>query len=53
MGLDTGSSSLKALVSTLIYGMRDAILVDSQWTIQAARELTDWVPASEKNLTSI
>lgn len=39
--------------STLIYGTRDAILVDAQLTVEAGQALRDWVLASEKNLTHI
>ncbi|KAJ5192204.1 hypothetical protein N7449_008346 [Penicillium cf. viridicatum] len=39
--------------STLIYGERDAILVDTQLTVKAAEELTDWVIASGKKLVGI
>jgi glyoxylase-like metal-dependent hydrolase (beta-lactamase superfamily II) len=39
--------------STLIYGETDAVLVDTQLTIQAANDLTDWVVASGKSLAAI
>lgn len=39
--------------STLIYGKRDAILVDAFITIEQAGALVDWVAASGKNLTTI
>lgn len=39
--------------STLIYGEKDAVLVDTQLTIQAANDLADWVAVSGKNLTAI
>ncbi|KAK9442200.1 metallo-beta-lactamase domain protein [Metarhizium brunneum] len=39
--------------STLIYGARDAILVDAQLTIEAGKDLSDWVLAKGKNLTHI
>ncbi len=38
--------------STLIYGKRDAILVDAFVTVEQAGALVDWVAASGKNLTS-
>jgi len=38
---------------TLIYGERDAVLVDTFLTKQHARELVDWVVESGKNLTTI
>src|SRR5260370_16416725 len=39
--------------ATLIYGERDAVLVDAFLTIDQARSLVDWVAASGKNLTRI
>src|SRR4029077_8833803 len=39
--------------STLIYGERDAVLVDTFLTIEQSRTLSDWVVASDKNLTAI
>jgi glyoxylase-like metal-dependent hydrolase (beta-lactamase superfamily II) len=39
--------------STLIYGERDAVLVDAFCTIKQANTLVDWVAASGKNLTTI
>jgi Metallo-beta-lactamase superfamily len=39
--------------STLIYGKRDAVLVDVFITVEQADALTDWVKASGKNLTTI
>src|SRR5438105_2354486 len=39
--------------STLIYGKRDAVLVDAFITIEQANALVDWVAASGKNLTTI
>ena len=39
--------------STLIYGKRDAVLVDAFITIEQAEALVDWVAASGKNLTTI
>jgi glyoxylase-like metal-dependent hydrolase (beta-lactamase superfamily II) len=39
--------------STLIYGERDAVLVDTFLTIDQSRTLLDWVVASGKNLTAI
>ena len=51
----TGSDHLRHVPtsSTLIYGDKDAVLVDTQLTTQAATDLTDWVTASEKKLTTI
>jgi glyoxylase-like metal-dependent hydrolase (beta-lactamase superfamily II) len=39
--------------STLIYGERDAVLVDTFLTAEASKALVDWVVASGKNLTTI
>jgi len=38
------------IASTLIYGKRDAILVDAFITVEQADALVDWVAASGKNL---
>ena len=43
----------QAMASTLIYGKRDAVLVDSFMTVKQADTLADWVAASGKNLTTI
>ena len=39
--------------STLIYGARDAVLVDPLLTTDEARALADWVAAAGKNVTAI
>ena len=39
--------------STLIFGKRDAVLVDTFITVEQADILVDWVAASGKNLTTI
>src|SRR3989442_13847334 len=39
--------------ATLIYGGRDAVLVDAFLTVEQAQALTEWVAASGKNLTAI
>jgi hypothetical protein len=39
--------------ATLIYGLRDAVLVDAFLTVEQAHALVDWVAASGKNLTTI
>jgi glyoxylase-like metal-dependent hydrolase (beta-lactamase superfamily II) len=39
--------------STLIYGARDAILVDTFLTTEQTQILLDWVTAKDKNLTAI
>lgn len=39
--------------SILIYGVRDAVLVDTQLTIDQNRALAAWIAKSGKNLTTI
>jgi glyoxylase-like metal-dependent hydrolase (beta-lactamase superfamily II) len=39
--------------ATLIFGQRDAVLVDTFLTIEQAAALVEWVAASGKNLTTI
>src|ERR1700722_20980494 len=39
--------------STLIYGERDAVLVDTLLTIDQSQALLNWVVTSGKNLTAI
>ena len=41
------------MASTLIYGKRDAVLVDAFMTIEQAHALGDWVEAHDKHLTTI
>lgn len=43
----------QAMASTLIYGIRDAVLVDAFMTIKQANALADWVASKEKDLTTI
>src|SRR5882672_9815759 len=43
----------QAMASTLIYGMRDAVLVDAFMTVKQANALADWIAAKDKNLTTI
>jgi glyoxylase-like metal-dependent hydrolase (beta-lactamase superfamily II) len=43
----------QAMASTLIYGKRDAVLVDAFMTVKQANTLADWVATSGKNLTTI
>src|ERR1700694_514210 len=42
-----------SISSTLIFGERDAVLVDTPITVEQSRALADWVVASGKNLTTI
>jgi glyoxylase-like metal-dependent hydrolase (beta-lactamase superfamily II) len=39
--------------STLIYGVRDAVLVDSFITVEQARAQADWIASTGKTLTTI
>ncbi len=43
----------QATASTLIYGARDAVLVDAFMTVKQANALADWVAAKGRNLTTI
>jgi glyoxylase-like metal-dependent hydrolase (beta-lactamase superfamily II) len=54
-GLPPGKEALAWVTNTvtLIYGERDAVLVDTFLSEQQSRELVDWVVASDKNLTTI
>jgi hypothetical protein len=45
-------AAFQAIASTLIYGKRDAVLVDAFMTVKQADALVDWVAASGKNLTT-
>lgn len=54
-GLPPGKEDLAWVTNTvtLIYGERDAVLVDTFLSIQHSKELVDWVVDSGKNLTTI
>jgi glyoxylase-like metal-dependent hydrolase (beta-lactamase superfamily II) len=41
------------MASTLIYGERDAVLVDPPMTVEQTNTLINWVAASGKNLTTV
>jgi len=43
----------QAMASTLIYGARDAVLVDAFMTVKQANSLADWVASKDKNLITI
>jgi glyoxylase-like metal-dependent hydrolase (beta-lactamase superfamily II) len=43
----------QAIASTLIYGSKDAVLVDAVLTTKQAGALADWVESKGKNLTTI
>ena len=50
---DTKQVMWSPISSTLIFGKRDAVLVDTFITVEQADILVDWVAASGKNLTTI
>src|SRR6266850_5520119 len=54
-GIPPGKEDLAWVTNTvtLIYGQRDAVLVDTFLSEQHAKELVDWVVESGKNLTFI
>jgi glyoxylase-like metal-dependent hydrolase (beta-lactamase superfamily II) len=54
-GIPAGKEALSWVANsvTLIYGERDACLVDTFLTTAHAKELVDWVAAEGKNLTTI
>ncbi len=54
-GIPPGKEDLAWVTNTvaLIYGERDAILVDTFLLVQDSKELLDWVAESGKNLTTI
>jgi glyoxylase-like metal-dependent hydrolase (beta-lactamase superfamily II) len=50
---DVRETYFQAMAATLIYGVRDAVLVDAFMTVKQANALADWVAARGKNLTTI
>jgi glyoxylase-like metal-dependent hydrolase (beta-lactamase superfamily II) len=54
-GLPPGKEDLAWVTNTvtLIYGERDAVLVDTFLSVQHSKELVDWLVESGKNLTNI
>lgn len=54
-GLPPGKENLAWVTNTvtLIYGERDAFLVDTFLSVQHSKELVDWLVESGKNLTNI
>src|SRR5215475_4299662 len=54
-GLPPGKEDLAWVTNTvtLIYGERDAVLVDTFLSVEHSKELLDWVVESGKNLTTI
>ena len=54
-GLPPGKENLAWVTNTVtvIYGERDAVLVDTFLSVQHSKELTDWVAECGKNLSAI
>jgi glyoxylase-like metal-dependent hydrolase (beta-lactamase superfamily II) len=54
-GVPPGKEALAWVTNTvtLIYGQRDAVLVDTFLSAQQSKELVDWVAESGRNLTTI
>src|SRR5215467_4747801 len=54
-GLPPGKEDLAWVTNTvtLIYGERDAILVDTFLSVEHSKELVEWIAGSGKNLTTI
>ena len=50
---DVKETYFQAMASTLIYGDRDAVLVDTFMTKKQANDLADWVASKNKNLTTV
>ena len=50
---DVRQTYFQAMAATLIYGVRDAVLVDAFMTVTQANALADWVAARGRNLTTI
>jgi glyoxylase-like metal-dependent hydrolase (beta-lactamase superfamily II) len=50
---DVRETYFQATAATLIYGVRDAVLVDAFMTVKQANALADWVAARGKSLTTI
>jgi glyoxylase-like metal-dependent hydrolase (beta-lactamase superfamily II) len=50
---DRGETFFQAMASTLIYGNKDAVLVDAYLTTKQTSALADWVVSKGKNLTTI
>ena len=50
---DVRETYFQAMAATLIYGVRDAVLVDAFMTVTQANALADWVAARNRNLKTI
>jgi glyoxylase-like metal-dependent hydrolase (beta-lactamase superfamily II) len=50
---DIRETYFQAMAATLIYGVRNAVLVDAFMTTKQSNALADWVASKNKNLTTI
>jgi glyoxylase-like metal-dependent hydrolase (beta-lactamase superfamily II) len=50
---DVQETYFQAMAATLIYGRKDAVLVDAFMTVRQANALADWVASKGRNLTTI
>ena len=50
---DVQETFFQAMASTLIYGERDAVLVDAFMTVEQAKALANWIASKNRNLTTI
>src|ERR1700691_3541753 len=50
---DVKETLFQAMAATLIYGSRDAVLVDAFMTVKQSITLADWIASKGKNLTTI
>jgi glyoxylase-like metal-dependent hydrolase (beta-lactamase superfamily II) len=48
-----GETFFQAMASTLIYGDKDALLVDAFMTVEQASALAGWIASKNRNLTTI
>ncbi|GAA1966515.1 MBL fold metallo-hydrolase [Kitasatospora viridis] len=49
----TGPESALFATSSLVHGVRDAVLVDAQLTRGAGRELAEWIAGKDRNLLAV
>jgi glyoxylase-like metal-dependent hydrolase (beta-lactamase superfamily II) len=50
---DVEETFFQAMAATLIYGKKDAVLVDAFMTVKQGKALADWVESKGKNLTTV
>lgn len=50
---DVPQTYFQATAVTLIYGEKDAVLVDCLMTVKQTKELADWIASKDRNLTTI